>query len=150
MRVWAWFTAAGYGIIRRVNLMSHESYLNLLDSALIPDIWACYGLETMILLSDPSPQFPQSFNSSLFHFQDWFKDHPEVKLEYFPMKSEDLNPFKIVWNEFVGALRLQRLQPKDAEEIWAGIEELWFFRSSRLSYWEGLFQSFRADLKKKL
>ena len=66
----------------------------------------------------------QSFNSSLF--QDWFKDHPEVKLEYFPMKSEDLNPFKIVWNEFVGALRLQRLQPKDAEEIWAGIEELWF------------------------
>ena len=103
-------------------LMSDESYLYLLDSALIPDTWACYGLETMILLSDPSPQFPQ--------------------------KSEDLNPLKIVWNEFVGALRLQRLQPKDTEEIWAGIEELWFFRSSRLSYWEGLFQSFRADLKK--
>lgn len=118
--------------------------MKLLDDALIPNIWALYGLQTIFLLSDPSTMFPPSFHSSVL--KHWFKDHPEVKLDNFPNKSEDLNPFMNVWSEFVDALRLQRLQPQDEQELWAGIEELWYYRSLKLSYWDGLIQSFRANL----
>ncbi len=45
------------------------------------------------------------------------------------------------------ALRLQRLQPQDSEELWAGVEELWGYRSQRPLFWEGLVKSFKHKLE---
>ena len=78
--------------------------------------------------------------------QKWLKEHPELTSEYWPRKSEDLNPFRKIWSEFQDALRLQRLQPQDADELWEGIEELWRFRSLKPSYWNGLMKSVHADI----
>lgn len=145
VRVWSWFSASDCGSIQRVEKMSDEDYVALLDDKLIPIVWARNGLQAIHLMSDSSPIFPHSFNSGLL--RDWFKDHPEIKHDSFPKKSEDLNPFLILWSEFVDALRLQRLQPENPDELWAGIEELWFYRSLKSSYWDGLVQSFRANLR---
>jgi hypothetical protein len=143
VRVWAWFSSSGSGAIRRVEGKTADDYIDMLDEARVPEVWALNGLRMLLFLNNQSPVFPPTFYCDVF--LNWLQEHPELSSEYWPRKSEDLNPFRNIWSEFQGALMLQRLQPTDADELWEGVEELWRFRSQKPSYWEGLINTLRAN-----
>ena len=145
VKVLAWFSKSGAGEIRLIKEnFSDEEFLAFLDDMLLPEAWARFGLDPVPLLINPSPRFNLNSNSSVV--RDWQTNHPEFKLERFPPKSYDINPFQEIWRYIEGSLRLQRVQPKDAEELWEGIKEIWDYRSQRPLFWQGLVDQFRANL----
>lgn len=48
---------------------------------------------------------------------------------------------------FFSSIRLQRLQPCDKEELWAGVEDLWSYRSEKPLYWKILVNNFKLKLQ---
>lgn len=115
----------------------------MLDEALVPTAWARFGLESVILINDPNPT-----NGPNQDMRDWIRNHPEFQTKYWPKNSWDINPFTKVWNDFVGSLRLQRLQPQNQDELWEGVQELWGYRAEKPLFWEGILEAFKLDLEK--
>lgn len=145
VRVWAWFSESGAGEIRRVaENFTDENYVEMLDEALIPGIWARFGDNSTCFLRERKNVYPSSFSSIVV--RDWFRERKELKPQFYPY-GKDINPFKTIWHNLEGSLRLQRLQPQDCDELWEGIQELWEYRTAKPLFWEGLVKSFRADLQ---
>ena len=42
---------------------------------------------------------------------------------------------------------MQRQLPKDSEELWDRVEELWSYRSEKPLFWEDLVKSFKYQLQ---
>ena len=64
----------------------------------MPASWARFGLDPVALLFCRGPQNKFILNSDVV--RDWFREHQEFKRENLPIKSQDINPFTTVWQEF--------------------------------------------------
>lgn len=145
IRVWAWFFSSGAGAIRRVDEgMGDEEFLEMLEEALVPQVYSKFGLDPISFQHERSSVFPSNFLTG--PVREWFNDHEEFKLQPWPPKSRDFNPFSTIWSDFARSIQLQRLQPIDDVELFEGISELFGYRQEKPLYWEGLIKSLKHNL----
>lgn len=127
IRVWAWFCSSGAGAISKIEDGTGDNeYINILEDILIPPVYAKYGLGPINFMHDRKTLFPSSFSSG--PVGEWFDDHSEFRLQPWPPKSRDLNPFTTIWYDFMRSTQLQRSQPIDGVELFEFIYELFGYR----------------------
>lgn len=120
MMVWGCITFSGPGDLSRLEgTLDSKYYLEILDDYVIPSFeW--YGM-------NPAKSIFQQDNARVHTssiVQDWFRKHNITVLKW-PANSPDLNPIEHVWAYIKRRLNRYKTPPKDMDELWRRMEEIW-------------------------
>lgn len=118
--VWGCITAAGTGRLYRI-----EGNLNavglcaIYDEALLGTLedWQLTP-ETVIFQQDNDSKHKSKLAAR------WLGDH-HINLLEWPSSSPDLNPIENAWDQLDKAVRARNPLPRNAEEMWAALQEEW-------------------------
>ena len=71
----------------------------------------------------------------------------DIKEIKWPEKSSHLSPILSIWRWIEGSIRLQRNQPRNCDELWNLIEDLWEGRRAQPLFWKGVVVNLQCKLR---
>ena len=146
MMVWGCITFSGPGDLSRLEgTLDSKCYLEVLDDYVIASFeW--YGM-------NPAKSTFQHDNARVHTssiVQNWFREHNITVLKW-PANSPDLNPIEHVWAYIKRQLNQYKRPPKDMDELWRRVEEIWAKISRKLirKLYESMPRRIRALLQSR-
>lgn len=125
VNVWGWFSSRGMGVAWRIHgRFVGQTYVDILDNVMLPSVQHLYPENDFIYQQDNCP-----IHTSNIAMQ-WFQNN-NIELLQWPSYSPDANPLENVWGLMTKKLYQRNFMPRNAEDLWNSIEEVWEELSQR-------------------
>lgn len=119
--VWGCITSAGAGRLRRIDgTLDAEKYVSVLEQGLLGTL-KDYNLNPLEVVfqhdNDPKHKSRKA--------QDWLLKLNSFLVLPWPSNSPDLNVIENIWAHLKRCIRRRSVKPRNADELWAALEEEW-------------------------